>query len=215
MAKKNAFGFGLASAVIGLCVGFMTGLSVSPVVQTVLTSVLAIATALVSVLSGMTLKDEEAGRTGRIAITPMPTVLFMLGLVGGACVGILTRTNDWLGPDVPMLAQRAGMRPEEIYKRMVEQMYGSAPAGEPSKSDSPKKASGEEEKKKAAQGGNTVHGVLYTETLQSECQQLTLDTDVDRRQHLKISQDPKLRALTNIPDDRHLEALVKTLCEPR
>ncbi len=88
----------------GGCVGFITGLSVSPVAGVVLSSVVAVVVALTSALAGLGTDpspDEPGGklslRRTRVAVNPLPVTLLLLGMVAGSIAGIWTRTHDWLG----------------------------------------------------------------------------------------------------------------------
>ena len=74
----------------GLGIGWLVGMSVSPVLAVVVTSLLAAAAAGASVLSG--LQKSETQRS----INIVPVFILVLGVVLGSVVGVLTRTRSWL-----------------------------------------------------------------------------------------------------------------------
>ena len=82
---------GLPLVVAGLGIGWLTGLSVSPVVGTVLTSILG---AVAGVVAGLTILDMEKPKL----YNPWPVALLILGIALGSPLGILARTNDLFGP---------------------------------------------------------------------------------------------------------------------
>lgn len=89
----------------GVGVGWLIGLSASPVVQSLLAAILGILTALVAGLSGLELpksgKEEQAGRFSKLAqipvLTAVPFGLVLVGVIGGSAGGIFCRENDLLG----------------------------------------------------------------------------------------------------------------------
>lgn len=85
--------------IIGLCVGLLTGLSISPVIQTVLSSILGISIAVVSILSGLESKSENSQNMKLFdyKINIFPLTLLVLGITLGAIGGIYARTHDVLG----------------------------------------------------------------------------------------------------------------------
>ncbi len=92
-------------AISGGCVGFLTGLSVSPVAGVVLTSVVAVVVALVSTLAGLSgsspspnhEEPNSARHETRGAVSALPVTALLLGIVAGVIPGIWTRTHNWLG----------------------------------------------------------------------------------------------------------------------
>lgn len=94
--------------VIGGCLGWLMGMSASPVLGIVLTAILGVAAGLVSVLSGLPGGSEvsEAGKGKLYRPTALPLTLLVLFLVGGSILGLWTRVNEWLGPEPKTVARR-------------------------------------------------------------------------------------------------------------
>jgi hypothetical protein len=116
----------LSLFVSGLCVGWLIGLSISPVLQTVLTSVLALVTGAVSILAGLSVADGDSGdkpRRRRVKVTPVPVAMLVLGIAIGAPFGIHARTNLWFGPNAKAASELTGIPEKEINKRAYEQLY--------------------------------------------------------------------------------------------
>ena len=94
----------------GLCLGWLMGMSASPVLGIVLTAVLGVAAGLVSVLCGLPggAEGSEAGKGSVHAYRPtaLPLTLLVLFLVGGSILGLSTRVNEWLGPEPKTIAKR-------------------------------------------------------------------------------------------------------------
>lgn len=96
-----------ALVVTGFGIGWLAGLSVSPVVSIVLTSVTGIVATMIAALSGV--KEEflnsEASPKGlkrlRDAVTPVPIAYLVAGVVIGVGIGVWVRTHDLLSPETP------------------------------------------------------------------------------------------------------------------
>ncbi|MDB5033824.1 MAG: hypothetical protein JWQ98_1065 [Chlorobi bacterium] len=123
----------------GVAVGWLVGLSVSPVVHIVLTSVIALVVGLVSTLAGLKYDpgtDEHAGLQVRphapqYTVDPRPVVLMLIGLAAGASAGIYARTNGWFGPNVHGFVQEwapTGLSEKTLTRLLLNNLY---PADEP------------------------------------------------------------------------------------
>jgi hypothetical protein len=95
---------GLCLGLTGACVGCLAGLSASPVVGIVLTSVTAVLAALTSAIAGLDVRQASTRPNGpssetlaRIDVSPAPVLLLMIGVLLGSMAGIWIRTHDWLG----------------------------------------------------------------------------------------------------------------------
>ncbi len=89
---------------IGLSVGWLMGLSVTPgVTSSILTSLMTVVVLLITVVSGLekTTPDNEPQKW---RVSPIPIALFMVSLVVGSSLGVYARTHNWLGVDVPPVA---------------------------------------------------------------------------------------------------------------
>lgn len=144
---KDQRGLGLASFYIlcllisGMGVGWLLGLSVSPVLHIIVASVIALVIGVVGALAGLesnpdgsaTGKDSQTGEISisankkSVKINPFPMTALIAGLVIGASFGVYTRTNELLGANPQRLAQRwngvSGLDEASIKRRLFDQYY--------------------------------------------------------------------------------------------
>lgn len=147
---KGRRGLGIASLYIlcllisGVGVGWLIGLSVSPVLHIIVASVIALVMGIVGALAGLESNPRssavgEDSQSGGISISankkpvrinPFPMTALIAGLVVGACFGVYTRTNELLGADPRRLAQRwngvSGLDEASIKRRLFDQLYPPA-----------------------------------------------------------------------------------------
>lgn len=100
MTKKISDGISLIA--IGLGIGWLVGLSVTPgTTSIILTSIMTIVVLLITVVSGLEKETstEEQKSYSKWKVSPIPLALFIVGLVVGSSVGIYARTHNWLGVD--------------------------------------------------------------------------------------------------------------------
>lgn len=120
----------LAFGVSGLCVGWLVGLSVSPIVQVVVASMMGLAASAVAVASGFQARKPseevpEARKLGgsevsiasniehpaskavslpdiaaNTSLSAASLVMLCVGIGVGASVGIVARTHNWLGMEL-------------------------------------------------------------------------------------------------------------------
>jgi hypothetical protein len=94
---------GLALFLIGSGIGWLTGLSFSPVVSSVLTSLLAVGAAAVAGFQSLD-QDVQVTTTTEPSSKPLskfnpwPAALLVLGIALLTPAGIYTRTHQWLEP---------------------------------------------------------------------------------------------------------------------
>ena len=98
-----------AFVVTGFGIGWLAGLSVSPVVSIVLTSVTGVAAAAVTALSGLKEETDQAEskvrwRLPRIEVWPL--ALLIVGMLIGSTLGILARNYHLFGSDVTSEIQK-------------------------------------------------------------------------------------------------------------
>ncbi|MBY5487111.1 hypothetical protein [Rhizobium leguminosarum] len=101
--KKKAF----AIIAVGAAAGWLCGLSLSPIANVVVASVLGLGGTMISALSGLepsAVKDEDDAPRLRRQITPVPIALFAVSLAVIATVGIVVRNADWLALQRPRSA---------------------------------------------------------------------------------------------------------------
>jgi hypothetical protein len=112
MAKRNPeqtrAGVIAPLMMIGFGIGWLMGLSVSPVVSIVITSVIGAAAALVAALSGLpdqpdNLDESKAPQPQPIyrQVDPVPMAFLVVGLFLGSLLGVWVRTHNWLSAEPP------------------------------------------------------------------------------------------------------------------
>lgn len=127
--------------VSSLCVGWLVGLSASPILHVIVGSVIALIVAIVGALAGIQLqisaKDESEdtpngipmGTVRGVSVNPLPVAVFAVGLALGATTGISARTNEFFGPNAGRFVKRwqgIGLTDVETKRRLFEELY---PAG--------------------------------------------------------------------------------------
>lgn len=119
----------------GLAIGWLVGLSVSPIIQTVLTSIIAVIVGISSTLAGIkkpSLEDDQTqNKKERLLseVSPMPTMFLVVGLAIGASVGVYARTNNWLGLSSKNVVEEwaaTGLKKEAIASRIFDTLYPPA-----------------------------------------------------------------------------------------
>lgn len=169
---------GASQVISGLAVGWLIGLSVSPILQTVLTSLLAVIAGVTSVLAGLSSDKDADGSppTGKYQINPAPVMFLVLGVAVGASCGVYARTNLWLGADAKTLAQRTGLKEEQINRRIFDLLYPTAVSKAETSEPGAEKPKSDEKKPPSATGGTSLSASavsgLYGEITASECEQL-------------------------------------------
>ena len=96
---------GLYVMVVGIGIGWLIGLSVSPVVSIVLTSVTGTVAAIVATLGGLNDPTSEADDTeGKNSLrwrgNPLPLGMLGVGIIIGSILGLTLRKNHLLGSDI-------------------------------------------------------------------------------------------------------------------
>lgn len=123
--------------ICGLSVGWLIGLSVSPVIQTVIGSILATITSAITILSSFQngdLKEKVTDKFGEINMLPL--ALFLLGLSIASTLGIYARTNDWFGINPISFKNKWDIK-EKDTTGIIETLYNSR-YGQDSKESSDK-----------------------------------------------------------------------------
>jgi hypothetical protein len=125
---------GFCLSVSGFGVGWLIGLSVSPVVHIVITSLIAFVVSVTSALAGLKVNGDKAQpnntvssrRKLRIEVNPVPMMLMVVGLAFGASLGVYGRTNSWLGPSASRFADHwkdTGLEKRDISRRLFDSIY--------------------------------------------------------------------------------------------
>lgn len=124
----------------GIGIGWLLGLSVSPVVSIVITSITGSAAALIAALSGLEDKTEQepaANKRARFptqwAVNPLPLAILVLGILIGSAFGVWARNHSWLGSEVTSEVTQwtragltnAGWTQADIVRQLFESRYVS------------------------------------------------------------------------------------------
>jgi len=211
---------------IGFGVGWLLGMSASPVLHLVVSSIIALVGAVVGALAGIHAEsavsnqkdtpeppitgngshapDSPKSRLRPLNVNPMPLGVLVVGILVGSCVGVYVRTNDWLGPDPQRLALRwsgGGLTEAQIRMRLFDQLYPAFEAHQAllGHTDSPVV--------------NSHLPVLFGLSIE-ECQLLQGKRGAELRDNLKLLSNPDLATITARcnEDEDCLEAIRRVVC---
>lgn len=128
---------GCSVAICGISVGWMVGLSVSPVVQITLNAVLGVLTAAVATVAGIqvsaTTENDDVPKPAsglasiRVSITPIALFCFFTAL--GASCGVFARTNALLGGRAEIFTERwrgTGLSAVQLQQIYLRELYPSS-----------------------------------------------------------------------------------------
>jgi len=82
----------------GAGIGWLAGLSLSPVVETILTSLVSIVAGATTLAMGIR-SEETKWKAVRGAVSPLPLLLLIIGICGGSVGGLYARSNSLFGQD--------------------------------------------------------------------------------------------------------------------
>ena len=121
--------------VIGIGIGWLVGLSVSPVVSIVVTSLTAAAGALLAVLSGSQQPEVQSDTSSEDTFSQMkrrtdalPIAALVLGIICGSAIGLAARNYGWLGTDLDLEIHKwtkYGLDERSVADRLFEAAYPS------------------------------------------------------------------------------------------
>ncbi|MBX3016218.1 MAG: hypothetical protein KF832_32155 [Caldilineaceae bacterium] len=223
-SKQVRIKVSIALMVTGFGIGWLAGLSVSPVISIVITSITGSVATIIAALSGAKeeLLDKDATPTTlkRLlqAVTPMPLAWLVAGLIVGSGTGIWMRTHNWLSPNPPEPPpalslqeevtqwEALGLPREDVVRGLFEQRILS--------------------KDNKTQSANTTSGILQASSTsprdtvlftisQNECTEMIerskSDTEPSFRRYLSVK--PHWQQLEMaITDDTVLKEVVAALC---
>ncbi len=114
----------------GIGIGWLVGLSVSPVVSIVLTSVIGSSSAIIAALTGLSNQsrdtDELEQRVSRWYVSPVPLAALTIGILLGSVLGILVRNYQFLGTNLSGEVTKwtsLGIPEEQIVFGLLEENY--------------------------------------------------------------------------------------------
>jgi hypothetical protein len=125
----------LSLVITGFGIGWLVGLSVSPVVSVVITSVTGSAAAVIAAMSGIEGKEDKPEDADKVQtsefkwnVTPFPIAMLVIGLIVGSTFGILARNHNWMGSGLSSELERwtnAGLDEKEVIRRLFDSEYPS------------------------------------------------------------------------------------------
>lgn len=202
--------------IIGFGIGWLAGLSVSPVVSTIITSIVGVTVTLISVLSGIKNRpaqsdeDTENHANPRWSVNPVPIALLIVGILIGSTLGIMVRTRNSLGATEPRRDVRAeiqrwtdvGLDPQEVARRLFDLEY---PVNADASKSAGQASSGEQ--------ANFRQSVLFGDEYK-ECEDLVRRSPAQLPVLLRDSDNEIFNQLPDIiQDPETLEQMVELLCE--
>jgi hypothetical protein len=107
----------------GFSIGWLMGLSASPIIQTVIGSLLAVITSVLALLSSIQkgeMKEKITYKLGNINLFPLS--VFLIGLSTSATLGIYARTNDWFGINPQSFKDKWQLKDEDS-SGIIEALY--------------------------------------------------------------------------------------------
>ncbi len=201
---------GLSLFIIGFGIGWLMGLSVTPVVSNILTALVATVMAMMGILSGLEGQRGEPGETGQVsnlssrwAVNPVPVAILILGILAGSSVGILARTHNWLGGSGDISKEvktwtDQGLKQPDVARWLFDVKYpkdGTTSAGTTPASSS--------------KGDSASSTVLFNES-QDECEYLLKLPSKDLPTDIKGTSFEKLSTLIEEPEK--LQKVLEVVC---
>lgn len=225
-------------ALSGISLGWLVGLSVSPVLHLIVESVLGVIVTIVSALVGVKVgggnaAEEESDRpsspeslASKLTLDLVPLAVLTVSLAIGASVGVFARTNELLGPQPDMLVHRwqgAGLSDEQLRSRLLDQMYvpktmspQQALEAKQPKSDSDQPNSRADRPKQSADSNDPVHGQLVAglyATRVKDCDLVLLKHGTELKTRLQAIAPPRLlQPIRDCQNDDCLELAKEVLC---
>jgi hypothetical protein len=129
--------------IAGLGLGWLVGMSVSPVIQGIITALTGLIVMVTGLFSQGDRKHNDSEKDGfpvGLRIQPAVVGTLTLGIVLGAVFGILTRTNNWLGKsDSAIVAEweSLGLERKDVAGRLFEYRFPKTSASEDKKLENP------------------------------------------------------------------------------
>jgi hypothetical protein len=173
----------VAIFVTGLCIGFLVGLSASPVVNALIAGIVSLAAGVVGALCGVRLekgepKDSPAGSSAVSAqVSPVPIPFLIVSIVLGSLLGLQARTQEWFAESPEHLAKKwqksTGLSEQDIAKRLFNSIYGGG------------KGEAKSEEDKSSEAQPIAAGVLFAVSA-DQCERLRHYLDNPDRSRLQL-----------------------------
>jgi hypothetical protein len=140
---------GICLFLSGVSVGWLIGLSVSPIIHVIIASLIALVVSITAALAGVNIPKEDSAGEGekskpktRVEVNPVPLMFMVVGIVAGSSLGVYARTNGWLGPNPSSFVEKwkdTELTKKEISRRLFDELYppnvdlnSATPGGSPS-----------------------------------------------------------------------------------
>lgn len=124
---------GISLFLSGVSVGWLIGLSVSPIIHVIIASLIALVVSITGALAGVNILKEDSAAEGekskpktRVEVDPVPLMLMAIGIVAGSSFGVYARTNSWLGPNPSAFVEKwkdTELTKKEISRRLFDELY--------------------------------------------------------------------------------------------
>ena len=192
---------------IGFGIGWLAGLSISPVVSVIITSIVGVTVTLITSISGLEKKDSPDDKTSpknmfrNMNINPTPIALLIVGIIIGTSVGIIMRNQNMLGTDLQSEIKKleeVGIKKEDVVKRIFDREY-------PPQVKYPKNV-------QTCSNQNTGTFLFTKQT--KECDRLLSLPSAELRRQLQVTPFDMLHVLPDfIDDDETLKKVVEAQCK--
>ncbi|MBV7333779.1 hypothetical protein KFU94_37210 [Chloroflexi bacterium TSY] len=192
---------------VGGGIGWLIGLSASPVVSIVITSVTGSAAALIATMSGLKSRGDESGSAKGLqlfghhwAITPWPLAVLMIGILIGSSIGIRARNDGWLGSDVSIEISKwtaAGLSQDDVARRLFEHKYPIAGTADTTTNND----------------DSVREGTLLFTVKSDECDRLHGTSNNGLQNALAISNSELFQTLAAVEDADILRKVVEIVCD--
>jgi hypothetical protein len=215
--------------VCGLGVGWLLGLSASPTIQAAIAGLLAIVSAATCAMVGVKVANQEkehppaeasdqdrpAAVDRHLSVSAIPAAALVVGIVIGSSLGVVARTNEWLGADAARLVEKwraLGLDKNEVAGKLFDNLYSPQLAADH------KKDEGDHKESPDKTTDSPLRGVLHSTVIipAEECQIYKVRDGADLVNALLRSREAKLRQLAaDLKDDpKTLKLVVRSLLCP-
>ena len=205
----------------GIGIGWLAGLSVSPVIAQILSTILGVLAAVLAVLSGVKWtadqKDGEPGEQGSPPagkhalqkinmVSAVPAGILIVGLVFGSMLGMTARTHDWFGFDPAGEIDRwtgLGLEKKEVAQVLMQAKFGSGG-----------QTAGPKENGSSGTAATTPKTTALYGITAKECDGFYgLSKIKDLRLELSSSPNRTLQRLESKLDDKNLKEVIGIICD--
>jgi hypothetical protein len=160
-------------------------------------------------------RDQPAAVDRHLSISAIPAAALIVGVVIGTSLGVIARTNEWLGADATRLVgkwQALGLEKKEVARKLFDNLYSPQLAAEHKKDEGDSKESPDKST------DSPLRGVLHSTVSipAEECQIYKVRDGAELVNAMLRSREPRLRQLAaDLKEDpKTLKLLVRRLLCP-